>query len=179
MIRSDTLVPAWRGPSAPWFVASCSIAVLLLLFAGTGCSGPEPTPLAVRPGLHQVEIDGNKVWSYIAADSASRQRGLMHRSSLPEDVGMLFIFPQPSVQGFWMNNCLIDLDIAYIDDDGVIVDILKMEAPTPDQVILPRYRSSKAVRYALETNVGWFEARGIKPGMKVSGYKGPPGLRVR
>ena len=171
--------PSVLLPASAMSASLLSLTVLLLLTVVPGCQGPEPTPINLRPGLHAVEISGNKVWSYIAADSASRQRGLMHRSSLPKDVGMLFIFPEPKLQGFWMNNCLIDLDIAYIDDDGVIVDILKMDAPTPDQVLLPRYRSSKPVRYALETNVGWFAARGIEPGMRVSGYKGPPGLRVR
>lgn len=173
MNRSDFLDPT-SGSVKCW-----SLVAILVFLTVSGCQEPKATPIATRPGMHPVEIAGHKVWTYIAADSASRQRGLMHRSSLPEDVGMLFIFPEPKEQGFWMNNCLIDLDIAYIDDDGIIVDILQMKAPTPNQVILPRYRSSEAVRYALETNVGWFEARGIKPGMKVTGYKGRSGLRVR
>ena len=160
-------------------IRGLSLVVLLGLMTTIGCNGPKPSPNTLRPGMHAVEISANKVWTYIAADSASRQRGLMHRSSLPQDIGMLFVFLEPKVQGFWMKNCATDLDIAYIDDEGIIVDILHMKAPTPGQVILPRYRSSKAVRYALETNVGWFSARGIEPGAKVTGYKGPPGLRVR
>jgi hypothetical protein len=155
------------------------LVVLTMFFVVAGCEGPKLAPLTSRPGLHPVEISGHKVWCYMAADNASRQRGLMHRDSLPEDVGMLFVFTAPSPQGFWMKNCAIDLDIAYIDDDGIIIDILKMKAPEPNQVLLPRYRSSKPVRYALETNAGWFAARGLEPGMKVVGYKGPSGLRAR
>ncbi|MGE4618845.1 MAG: DUF192 domain-containing protein [Planctomycetota bacterium] len=165
---------------SPWMFSLLSLwLVLAMLFFGAGCGGPKLAPLSTRPGMHPVEISGHKVWCSIAADNASRQRGLMHRDSMPEDVGMLFIFTEASPQGFWMKNCAIDLDIAYIDDDGIIVDILMMKAPEPNQVLLPRYRSSKPVRYALETNVGWFAARGLKPGIKVTGYKGPSGLRVR
>lgn len=173
----NTTAPLFR--SAPISLALLPLVLLFVVTVGPGCNGPTPSPHTLRPGMHEVVISGNKLWTYIAADSASRQRGLMHRSSLPEDIGMLFIFSEPKVQGFWMKNCLIDLDIAYIDDAGVIIDILHMKAPTPGQVILPRYRSSKPVRYVLETNVGWFSAHGIEPGTKVSGYKGRPGLQVR
>lgn len=115
----------------------------------------------------------------IAADNASRQRGLMYRSSLPDDEGMLFIFPQASSQGFWMKNCLMDMDIAYIDDAGKIVDIITMKAPKPGDVLFPRYRSSQPVRYALETNPGWFAKRGIEVGEMVQGYRGPGNLVPR
>jgi len=98
---------------------------------------------------------------------------------MPDDEGMLFVFPAASVQGFWMKNCKISLDIAYIDDAGVITDILKMDAPTPGQVLFPRYKSSQPVRYVLETNVGWFARNGIEVGDRVVGYRGPAGLRPR
>ena len=105
----------------------------------------------------------------------------MYRKSLPADAGMLFIFPEPQPQSFWMSNCLIDIDIAYIDDDGKIVDVLHMKAPPPGTSAssLERYPSSRPVRFALETNAGWFEGKGIGPGAVVEGYRGPSGLRVQ
>lgn len=156
---------------------------MLTLFAITilcsGCQQKGAVPIQARPGKHPVEISGHKVWCMIAADNASRQRGLMYRSSLPDDEGMLFIFPQASSQGFWMKNCLMDMDIAYIDDAGKIVDIITMKAPKPGDVLFPRYRSSQPVRYALETNPGWFAKRGIEVGEVVQGYRGPGNLVPR
>jgi len=151
----------------------------VLLIFGSGCQKKAPARIQTKPGKHAVEIAGHKVWCIIAADNASRQRGLMYRTSLPDDEGMLFVFPQASEQGFWMKNCLMDMDIAYIDDDGKIVDIITMKAPAPGDVLFPRYRSSEPVRYALETNPGWFAKRGIEVGEKVLGYKGPGNLVPR
>ena len=145
----------------------------------SGCEGPKPSRISSRPGLHKVEVGSQVVWCELAADPTRRQNGLMHRVSMPADVGMLFVFPQANLQGFWMKNCKISLDIAYIDDQGLIIDILKMDAPGPRQVYFPRYRSSQPVRYALETNVGWFAKHGIQVGSRVTGFRGPPGLTVR
>jgi len=145
----------------------------------SGCEGPKPSRISSRPGLHKVEIGSQVIWCEMAADPTRRRNGLMHRVSMPEDVGMLFVFPGASLQGFWMKNCKMSLDIAYIDDQGLIIDILKMDAPRPGQVYFPRYRSSQPVRYALETNVGWFEKHGIQVGSRVTGFRGPPALTAR
>ncbi len=152
---------------------------LTMMGMTTGCQQKGPVPIQMRPGKHSVEIAGHKVYCMIAADPAKRQRGLMYRSSLPDDEGMLFVFPEASVQGFWMKNCLMDMDIAYIDDTGKIVDIITMKAPAPGAVLFPRYRSSEPVRYALETNPGWFAKRGIEVGETVNGYRGPGSLVPR
>ena len=68
--------------------------MLVLLVSFSGCQQQGAVPIQTRPGKHPVTIAGHKVWCMIAADNASRQRGLMYRSSLPDDEGMLFIFPQ-------------------------------------------------------------------------------------
>ena len=171
-----------------------SILALVLILIAVGCEGPRLSRANLRPGSHRVLIESSKlelsgfpsvpgkkveVWCELAADPIRRQNGLMHRTSMPEDMGMLFIFPAPAEQGFWMKNCKMSLDIAYIGDDGRIIDILKMDAPTVGQVSFPRYRSSQAVRYALETNVGWFARQGIVVGDQVEGFRGPPGLQPR
>jgi len=116
----------------------------------------------------------------LAANPTRRATGLMYRSELPEDQGMLFVFPQVQMQSFYMKNCEIDLDIAYIDDDGKIVDILTMKHPAPGASgPYEYYRSSQPVRYALETNAGWFKARNIQVGASVEGFQGPLGLQAR
>jgi uncharacterized membrane protein (UPF0127 family) len=95
----------------------------------------------------------------IAATDAERERGLMGRTALAEDAGMLFVFDQEQQLSFWMKDTLIPLSIAYIDGGGRIVDIQDMqpldETPHP---------SAEPARYALEVNQGFFAARGIQVG---------------
>ena len=95
----------------------------------------------------------------IAATDAERERGLMGRTALAEDAGMLFVFDQEQQLSFWMKDTLIPLSIAYIDGGGRIVDIQDMqpldETPHP---------SAEPAKYALEVNQGFFAARGIQVG---------------
>ena len=172
----NTLKMSSGGYTAPGWQLLLGLICSLGL---SGCEGPKPSRISSRPGLHKVEVGSQLVWCELAADPTRRQNGLMHRVSMPDDVGMLFVFPQAILQGFWMKNCKISLDIAYIDDQGLIIDILKMEAPRPGQVYFPRYASSQPVRYALETNVGWFAKHGIQVGSRVTGFRGPPALTAR
>lgn len=88
----------------------------------------------------------------------------MFRKELPGNDGMLFVFEQPDVQCFWMRNTLLPLSIAFIADDGTIVNIEDMAPQTDDA-----HCSKKPVRYALEMAQGWYEAHGIKSGRKIDG----------
>jgi uncharacterized protein len=114
-----------------------------------------------------VETDGatHRLQVEIAEDGQQRARGLMYRSHLPEDAGMLFVYDEDRQDGFWMLNTWIPLDIAFIDAGGEIVDILRMQpclrAPCPTYAPNARYRT------ALEVNQGWFAARGIETGDRV------------
>ncbi len=77
---------------------------------------------------------------------------------------MLFIFEQAAQQCFWMKNTLIPLSIAFVADDGTVVNIEEMQPQT-----LESHCSRKPVRYVLEMNKGWFAKRGIRPGSKLQG----------
>ena len=113
----------------------------------------------------------------VADTSAERALGLMHRAVLPEDAGMLFIYPKSDWRSFWMKNTRIPLSLAYISADWRIDEIVRMNPP-PGRVLgggkrLPRrgprtYPSKKPARYALEVNRGWFERHGIGIGAEVS-----------
>jgi len=95
----------------------------------------------------------------------------MHRPSMPAHRGMLFVFPDAGVQCFWMKNTLIPLSIAFLDDDGRIVQIADMQPQSLDN-----HCSSKPVRFALEMNAGWFKSRGLAAGAKINGIgKAPAG----
>jgi uncharacterized membrane protein (UPF0127 family) len=88
----------------------------------------------------------------VAADPPSRQRGLMHRTRLLPDEGMLFVFPEDTDGGFWMKDTHIPLSIAFLDVDGAVLRIMDMEPCEADPC--PTYRPGVAYRYALEVNQG-------------------------
>lgn len=88
----------------------------------------------------------------------------MYRRSMPNQEGMLFVFEVASPQCFWMRNTLIPLSIAFLGDDGTVVNLADMQ-PQSDE----SHCSAKPVRFALEMNQGWFARRGVRPGMRISG----------
>ncbi len=106
----------------------------------------------------------------IAATQAQEERGLMYVTKLPDNDGMIFLLPQVTTATFWMKNTLIPLSVAYIDKNGVILEIHDMQPGDPNvpDSQLPITRSdSNQVAYALETNLHWFALNGIKPGDKI------------
>ena len=100
----------------------------------------------------------------LARDDKSRERGLMYRTSMPEDAGMLFSWQDERIRSFWMHNTCIPLDLLYITKEGVISGILE-QVPTLNDA--PR-RVACPVAHVLELNAGWARAHGIAPGMKVT-----------
>ncbi|AXE93379.1 DUF192 domain-containing protein [Paraburkholderia sp. 22099] len=100
----------------------------------------------------------------VAANDADREQGLMYRTSLAPNEGMLFVFNENAVHCFWMKNTLIPLSIAFIRADGTVTDIDEMQAETTNN----HCPKNNGV-YALEMSKGWFTSKGIKPGMKIQG----------
>ena len=142
-----------------------SLLFVLLLAAGLASA-------AENTGLPEINLTINKqtLIAEVAANDNTRTIGLMHRRMLPENRGMLFVFPYTTALSFWMMNTFIPLSIAYLDEAGVIINITDMKPQTTDP-----HPSSRPARYALEMNQGWFAKRGIKAGAKVEGIdKSPP-----
>jgi uncharacterized membrane protein (UPF0127 family) len=104
----------------------------------------------------------------VAANDADREQGLMYRTSLQPNEGMLFVFDERAEHCFWMKNTLIPLSIAFMRADGTVTDIDEMKEETTDNHC-PRNNGI----YALEMSKGWFEAKGIQPGMKITGLPAP------
>ncbi len=100
----------------------------------------------------------------VAQTERQREIGLMHRTSMGANDGMIFVFERAGTQCFWMKNTLIPLSVAFLDDDGTVVNTDEMAPQTEDA-----HCSAKPVRYVLEMHKGWFSKRGIKAGTKVSG----------
>lgn len=108
-------------------------------------------------GFHAIKAE-------VAQTDRQREIGLMHRTSMGANEGMIFVFERAGVQCFWMKNTLLPLSVAFIDEDGTIVNLDEMKPETEDT-----HCSTKPVRHVLEMNKGWFSKRGIKPGMKLTG----------
>lgn len=123
---------------------------------------------APRPGAGgvvrttELDVGGVTVTAEIADTPALRERGLMERDSLPENHGMLFVYPEERELSFWMRNTPLALDIAFIDRTGTIVNIETMR-PNDDENTV----SARPAMYALEMEAGWFEANGVEPGARV------------
>lgn len=118
---------------------------------------------AVPPGLHHITVGAQSLLVEIVQTDKERMQGLMFREKLPENQGMLFVFPQSHIQSFWMRNTFIPLDIAFINMEGNVIDIQRMEPLDEDK----RYVSPGPVPYVLEVNEGWFESNAISVGAKV------------
>jgi uncharacterized membrane protein (UPF0127 family) len=132
-----------------------------------GCP-PDPTGRLSLPwGKVVFPAAGVAVKVEVARSFDERARGLMYRTELPEDQGMLFIFGNRANQSFWMKNTYLPLSIAFIDASGTIISIQDME-PLDDETM---HRSPKPALWALEMNQGWFVENGISVGDTVSPVK--------
>ena len=135
--------------------------VLLVLFLSIvpGCSRNSDAP--------RVRI-GNWTWYVdIAATQEARYRGLAGRSQRADDVGMLFVYPQPKILEFCMRGCAHPVDIAFIDRDLRIVKIHTMSVES-DPAGRQLYGSGRPAQYALEVAGGLFIRRGIRVGDRVA-----------
>jgi uncharacterized membrane protein (UPF0127 family) len=140
-----------QGASLPFLFAA--------LLYGAAALAQLPT-VQLNAGLYLIRAE-------VAADYASRSRGLMHREALAPNAGMLFVFDEPAAHCMWMRNTLVALSVAFLDDGGEIINIADM-TPHSEQA----HCAARPARYALEMNRGWFAARGIKPGMRLGGIPG-------
>ena len=140
-------------------------AALSLLF--TACSAalalesppaqPKLPAVRLNAGMHLIQAE-------LAQTPDQRATGMMFRKTMGANEGMLFVFEQPGQQCFWMQNTLLPLAIAFVGDDGSIVNLDEMKPLTQDS-----HCSAKPVRFVLEMNTGWFAKHGIKPGFKLQG----------
>jgi len=142
---------------------STFIRYIFILLASI-CSGYSLAQVNV--GLPTIELKTGiyRIQAELADTPKSREVGLMNRTSMPTNSGMLFVFEQKAGHCFWMNNTKIPLSIAFIADDGKIVNIDEMQAETTNN-----HCPTAPVRYALEMNKQWFSERVIVPGTVMTG----------
>lgn len=106
-------------------------------------------------GMYVIEAE-------VAATEPQREQGLMNRKQLGTNQGMMFIFDRPFGYCMWMKNTLLPLSVAFLDKDGIILNIEEMLPLTE-----ATHCATKAALYALEMSAGWFRAKGIKAGSKI------------
>jgi len=137
-------------------------AALLLAMLVAGAAWPQGQPQNLATTTLQVGM--HNIRAQLALTPEQRQIGLMFRQTMPTHEGMLFVFEQATTQCFWMRNTLIPLSIAFLADDGTVVNLADMKPQSDDS-----HCSARPVRYVLEMNEGWFAKRGVKPGTRIGG----------
>jgi len=141
-----------------WARRAAVIAALCVAAVASAQDGPQKlAQVRLNAGIHNINAE-------LASTPQQREIGLMFRNAMPANDGMLFVFEQPGQQCFWMRNTLIPLSVAFIGDDGSVVNIDDMKPQTLDS-----HCSTKPVRFVLEMNEGWFAKRGIKAGSRLRG----------
>ena len=142
----------------------CPLATLLSLVLAwcplaQAQSGPQPRlrTIDLTAGIHVIKTE-------LAITPEQQQTGMMFRREMGTSDGMLFVNDEPGVRCFWMRNTLVPLTIAFIADDGTIVNLADMDAQSEQS-----HCSARPVRYALEMNRGWFAKRGLKAGVRLQG----------
>jgi len=141
------------------FKPGCFGALALAAVLSSACAAENDVQQPLRIGPHTFQVE-------VAATPQQRERGLMGRTRLSENGGMLFVFDDTGRHCFWMRNTPLPLSIAFIDDAGRIVNLAEMQ-PHTDTLHCP----ASAIRYALEVPQGGFQQRGIGPGAQVDGLR--------
>lgn len=129
------------------------LLIIFSLLLCTSCLSAEP----------QVELKGERFVVEVATTPKEQALGLMFRDALPQDHGMLFIFPSATTRRFWMKNTRIPLDIFYFDENLRLVSVAENAKPCRTQQC-PSYPSEGPARYVLELNAGKAAELGVKPG---------------
>jgi len=141
-----------------------AIAVVLILVSAAACSdGGDDSGLPTATVV-MTDDEGARVELTVEVPRTGEEfsRGLMFRESLPEDRGMLFIFGEDTHAGFWMRDTSVALSIAFITEDGTILDIQDMASLSTDV-----HQPPGPYRYALEVNQGWFQRHAYEAGDRV------------
>jgi uncharacterized membrane protein (UPF0127 family) len=151
-------------------VRTLRFAVLAATLSGCGDKLTTMPGTTTTPAGFTVSFAGGSIAAEIAATPATRETGLMNRTSLDANGGMLFVFPgdepvppTPFAPGFWMRNTPIDLSIAFIDANKQVVTVDVMQANTETL-----HYAARPYRYALEASKGWFAAHNVAAGAQAA-----------
>ena len=173
MARRDALRAALPRrkvpPVAPRFLISASLTAVACVACTEG---------ALKDGgTWDTTIAGKPFHLKVSSSDATRQRGLGGVTDIPVDGGMIFVFPDADFRGFWMKDCVIDMDIVYLDPLGYVTAMHTMTKQPPkgadeSQVAyeqrLVRYSSVSPAQYVIELRAGRAKELGIKTSQKIA-----------
>jgi uncharacterized protein len=177
-VRVEKQNSRWRSGllKSAQIVLFCSMAVLIIIVVFswlpsihqqrfmTFFHGASASSIVMRPIWKRGRIGEKAIEMEVAATEDVREQGLMFRTQLPPNHGMLFVYPSARWIEMWMKNTLIPLDVAFLNGQGIIINIETMEPLT-----LTHHPSKGYAFYSLEMAGGWFAKNGIRPGMRVEG----------
>ena len=141
------------------------LALSLIVPMQAWAQQPQLPLLELFAGMHRIEAEG-------AATPESRQTGMMLRTIMAPQRGMLFVFSETGNQCMWMRNTLLPLSVAFLDEKGRIINVEDMQPKTD-----ANHCSARPARYALERNLGWFRSRGLGAGFSITGIEKAPAGR--
>ncbi|WP_081463537.1 DUF192 domain-containing protein [Hylemonella gracilis] len=151
------LVPLrWAGPALSLALALC-ISLFPHPSQAEGVAQRDLPRTTLNAGMYLIQVQ-------VASTAEQRATGLMYRTDLRDNEGMLFIFEKAQMQCFWMKNTQIPLTAAFIADDGTVVNTVDMQPRTTNS-----HCSTKPVRYVLEVRQGWLAQHGVGPGKRITG----------
>lgn len=174
-LRSGRMRPDFFfRPKCKRLVVSAAMIAMGIMGTTATARASEPLAPSTAPPIQDassaqlprmaLKIGDRRVIVEVAADDASRSRGLMFRARLSADHGMLFVFPEAAQLCFWMKNTPLPLSIAFIDAQGQIVSLSDMQPHSLDT-----HCAIAPALYALEMTQGWFAQHGARPGTLVHG----------
>ena len=138
-----------------------TVVVFLCLAPPSSAQSSFPQ-MELTVGIHRIEAE-------VAATLETRMQGLMHRKTMPQQHGMLFVFPEVARHCMWMKNTFLPLSVAFLDEEGKIVNVEDMKPQAEEN-----HCATKDARYALEMNIGWFKSRGLGPQTPIGGIQRAP-----
>lgn len=149
-----------------------AIPFLFVLLVAAGAIGQDDKEADAQKKVpKEVVVIGEETFKLeVAADEKSRAKGLMNRQKIDDDGGMIFIYKRAQPRSFWMKNCLVDIDLLYLDGRGRIVSMHKMKKEPArsenESVIdyerrLKRYPSRRPAQFIIELKAGSID--GLKP----------------
>lgn len=169
------------------------VIALLVAAVGNGCSKSNPTtgsgaagaatnatsgqaafeaqlPKQAQPKLQTIKlwVGADELETEMALTAVQQMTGMMWRTNMPEHTAMIFVHSYPRQAGYWMKNCYVPLSIAYLDTDGVILEIHDMKPHDTNSVV----SAAMNVRFALETPQGWFQRHNVSTGAVVRTERG-------
>ena len=128
------------------------------------------SPLQAQPKLQTIKlwVGTNELTTELAVTLKQIETGMMWRTNMEEMEAMLFVFPRPYQTSFWMKNTLLPLSCAYINPEGIIMELHEMKPK--DESPIPA--ASDQIQYVLEVKEGWFKRHDVTEGMLVKTERG-------